>query len=186
MAEILIDGECVVVKKNESDHLRGLHIVVINPEDRKVEFAQVFDTYNNSDGFDAFTSIQFPRGHIIVAACKDDCVTNLSMRGKIWFGHMGSREILRLGYRQGFAFIGIIGKKAANEKRSMDTRDKVSVQYVSICKVENSQKSNRPKNEKSISERLEVILAAKKSNIRKFENALIKKAVKVAVVENQK
>ena len=41
-----------------------------------------------------------------MAACKDDCVTKLSEKGKKWFQSMGSKEIAHLEYHQGFAFIG--------------------------------------------------------------------------------
>ena len=30
---------------------------------------------------------------IVIAACKDDCVTNLSEAGKQWFIDMGSEDI---------------------------------------------------------------------------------------------
>lgn len=45
------------MKKNESGHFRGLHIVVIDGNTGKVEKAQVFDTYASSDGFDTFLSV---------------------------------------------------------------------------------------------------------------------------------
>ena len=65
-----------------------------------------------------------PNGHIVVAACKDDCVTNLSTAGKKWFFDMGSKEIWNLGYRQGFSFIGINGQNTTGfgvfEKRASD------------------------------------------------------------------
>ena len=44
-AKITINGEQVKLDPNEHGHNRGLHIVVVNPEDGKIELAQVFDTY---------------------------------------------------------------------------------------------------------------------------------------------
>jgi len=39
---------------------------------------------------------------------------------------MGSSEIWKLKYREGFSFIGILGKRKANEKRANDKRDQVT------------------------------------------------------------
>ena len=43
---------------------------------------------------------------------------------------MGSIEISRLGYREGFAFIGIKGMKSPIEKRTKRKYDEVSVTRV--------------------------------------------------------
>ena len=87
------------VMKNESGHFRGLHIVVINPDDGKVFFAKCFDTYKTCKGFDRFILYGAPPGFIVIAACKDDCVTFLSQDAKKWFGIMGSSAIYELSYR---------------------------------------------------------------------------------------
>lgn len=116
--EITIDEITVEMERNENNHDRGLHIVVINQTDGMVETAQVFDTYKTSVTFDAFISGAIPQGRIVVAACKDECITQLSDAGKTWFEEMGSTEIRKLEYRQGFAFIGIMGQnQEVNEKR---------------------------------------------------------------------
>ena len=80
-----------------------------------VEAAKVFDTYKTSDAFDEFISKALPEGRIIAAACKDECVSKLSQKGKQWFANMGSKEIWNLGYREAFSFTGISGGKLANE-----------------------------------------------------------------------
>lgn len=67
--------------ENESTHMRGLHIVIINPIDGKVVFAQAFDTCKSSSAFELFTEKDIPPGYIVVAACEDDCVLNLSENG---------------------------------------------------------------------------------------------------------
>ena len=79
--------------------------------------AQVFDTYKSSKNFENFLQKQIiTSGHIIVAACKDDCVNNLSVKIKKWFYKMAaSKEIWSLKYRCGFALIGIYGKNKNRE-----------------------------------------------------------------------
>ena len=106
IAEIRLNGNLIYVEKNESNHYRGLHIVIVNPANGKVEFAQVFDTHKAPDNFDNFIKKVMPDRHIIIAACKDDCKQHLSDQARVWFGSMGSFEIYGLIYRKGFAFIG--------------------------------------------------------------------------------
>ena len=89
-AEITIDGKAVEVSKNENNHLRGLHVVVVNAVNGKVETAQAFDTCETGVEFDKFIAEGVPEGRIVVAACKDDCYTHLSNNGKQWFSDMGS------------------------------------------------------------------------------------------------
>ena len=129
-AEIKINDEAVTMDKTETNHLRGLHIVVVNAANGKVEVAKVFDTYKSSSAFEKFIDHSFPEGFIILAACQDDCVTKLSQKSRNWFVQLGSKEILKLKYRQGFAFIGISGRKEANESRSARQKDSALVKQV--------------------------------------------------------
>ena len=119
----------VKVEKNTSNHDRGLHIVLINPKNGEILKAKVFDTYKSSSEFEAFIdSPNVPAGCILVAACKDDCVTNLSQKAKAWFAKMGSKEIWNLEYRQGFAFIGTTDQETAcSEQRGNFQKDTVQV-----------------------------------------------------------
>ena len=80
-AVITINDVPIEVGKNESGHYRGLHIVLVNPLNGNVEWARVFDTYKDDKAFDEFTKM-VPDGTIVIAACKDDCVTQLSEEGK--------------------------------------------------------------------------------------------------------
>lgn len=82
-----------------NNHYRGLHIVVLDPETSIVDLAMVFDTYKSPDQFDDFISDDFKGGSIVIAACQDDCATNLSEKAKSWFANMGSSEIWNLQYR---------------------------------------------------------------------------------------
>ena len=126
-ATISLDGIPVTVAKNENDHYRGLHMVIINSSSGKVESAQVFDTYKSSEQFDAFIDIGIPEGHIVIAACKDECATNLSDKAREWFANLGSKLIWGLEPREGFAFLGISGQKDAYEKRSEHLKDQVQI-----------------------------------------------------------
>lgn len=101
-AKICINDVPVEVKPNTSGNYRGLHIVIINPETGKVDTAQVFDTYKSSQEFETFIykgdsfitiNVTPPEGHIVVAACSDDCVSNLSPICKRWLANMGNEEI---------------------------------------------------------------------------------------------
>ena len=47
----------------------------------------------------------------------DDCITKLSEAGKAWFVNLGSKEINKVNYRQGFAFIGLYGKTTEHEEK---------------------------------------------------------------------
>ena len=130
-AKISINDAQVEVEKNDRGHDRGLHIVVIDPVNGEVELAKVFDTYWDSKEFETWIYQGIPDGSIVCAACKDDCRSSLSVGVKLWFDMMGSQEIWNLEYRQGFAFIGIIGKtreeRKLNEKRSIKEEYEVSI-----------------------------------------------------------
>ena len=53
--------------------------------------------------------MSYPKGYLVLAACKDECSTNLSLKAKEWFKSMGSTDIEVVGYRCGYAFIGVVG-----------------------------------------------------------------------------
>lgn len=101
----------------------------MNPENGKIEISQIFDTYTSSSKFENFIENQtIPKGHIIMAACKDDCMKKLSMKAKQWFRALGSSEIFRLKYRCSFAFIGRVGDPGeVNEARGQSRGDRVMV-----------------------------------------------------------
>ena len=78
---------------------------------------------------------EIPEGHIIVAACKDDCATSLSMNSKLWFSKMGSTEIWNVKYRQSYVFIGIYGRMGeCIERRSKSKTEKVHTTKVFTVK----------------------------------------------------
>lgn len=108
-AKISINDIEVQVEANTDNHYRGLHMVIVNPNNGFVNSAKVFDTYKTSEHFDNFIHAFIPDKSIVVAACKDECSVNLSNEGKYWFSQMGSKEVWNLGYRESFVFIGISG-----------------------------------------------------------------------------
>ena len=54
-------------------------------------------------------------------------MAKMSKTAKLWFRNMGSGEILELGCREGFAFIGVRGEKTCFERRQKDSKDPISV-----------------------------------------------------------
>ena len=123
-----MDGKLLELEVNENNHDRGLHIVMIDVDTGKVSHAEIFDTYKSSNALDwMIKKIDGKKDFIIVAACKDECVTKLSFYAKKWFSNMGSAEIWNLQYREAFAFIGSTAGKKANEKRASNLSDTISV-----------------------------------------------------------
>ena len=114
-------------EKNENGHYRGLHIAIINPDDGTVESAKVFDTYATCTKLDLFIKWPPKDGRIMAVACKDECTTKLSNIAYWFFNNNGAKEMWNLNYRQGFAFIGIVGTQEGNESRAATTRDTASV-----------------------------------------------------------
>ena len=143
-AEVTINGNPVEFKMNENGNDRGLYLALINPWTGKVKSANIFDTYTSSDRLDFFIqtmSRYIPEGYILAAACKDDCATQLSPTAKDWFGHLGSKEIVDLKYRQGFAFIGVLGDEDEPiiEQRALLISDKVNVSQVFMAPTTKTQ-----------------------------------------------
>ena len=114
-AKITINDTPVLIEKNESNNHRGLHIIIINNTNGTIELAKCIDTYTSSDEFHRIITHNIPLGFIVIVACMDECVSGLSYEFKHWFANMGSLEIWELGFRRGFAFIGIFGKKTCSE-----------------------------------------------------------------------
>lgn len=106
-----------------------------------MELAKVFDTYCDSEAFERFIDTNIPDGHIVAAACKDDCASKLSERGKHWFASMGSIDVWHLVSNDGFAFVGVKGSKEANEKRAPDVEGvSMPVSVTSIYQFKNESK----------------------------------------------
>ena len=115
-ARILINGEKVNVKPNTTGNYRGMHIVMINPDNCKVVFAEVFDTYKSSKEFEWWKNdVDVPDGTIIAGACSDDCVKCMTDAVKYFFRFLGSKIIFNIEYQQSYAFIAVAGAVSKNK-----------------------------------------------------------------------
>ena len=75
--------------------------MIINPSNGIPVWGKTFDTYKSSFDLDTLlmnnlVDVVIPDGFIVVAACKDECVTNLSKKAKSWFESLGSTLISKL------------------------------------------------------------------------------------------
>ena len=132
-AKITINDKVIKPVKNENGNFRGMHIVAVDPQDGKIYENHVFDTYESSDTMEKWIKKNYIRlDWIVIAACEDECAKNLSNYVKRWFGFMGSKEIWKVGYREGFTFIGTHGANAYKrnppvEKRTINGQNQCSV-----------------------------------------------------------
>ena len=120
---------------NQNPSQWGLHVVLINNTNGIVEAAKSFDTYEHSRVINAFITNDIPDGWIVCAACKDECIMNLSKKAKDWLVKMGSKEIYQTRQGCGFAFIGVYNylgyiKDPPIEKRAQTQEESVSVTQV--------------------------------------------------------
>ena len=81
-ALITINHVPVECEVNENNHYRGMHMVIINPINGKILYSKVFDTYKTGDLFENFITNCVEDNTIVVAACKDECVTSLKESSK--------------------------------------------------------------------------------------------------------
>jgi hypothetical protein len=52
---------------------------------------------------------EMPVGTVYLVAVRDEASNQLSLEAKEFFGKMGSSEVLKLGFRDSWAFIGVKG-----------------------------------------------------------------------------
>ena len=95
IAEIYIDDQKLSFTGNSRNGFRGIHIAAIDQLTGKSIKCDVFDTYRSSKRLDEYYGKygSLKNGNIIVAACKDEFLSNLSQDAKTWFDDMGSSEI---------------------------------------------------------------------------------------------
>jgi hypothetical protein len=100
-------------------------------------FAGSYDTYGDANaGAQLVTdSAGAPQGTIILAVVKDEASRSLSTPAKDVFGDLGSSEVYNLGFREGFAFVGIWGQKTFAEKRDKTTGFALTLGYAKKVKT---------------------------------------------------
>jgi len=98
---------------------RGLNVVALEPFKHEIILNEVYDTFGDSNASKKFVKHfkKLPTGAIVVIGVKDDASKKLSGDAKAVIAALGSSEIENLGFRQGFAFIGVKGQKKYLEKR---------------------------------------------------------------------
>lgn len=95
---------------------RGLNIFAWTSSWKEIG-GKAYDTYGRTNhGLEKDFS-RLPAGAIIAVACKDECSRKLSSSMQKIFVDMGSKEVLKLGMREPWAFVGIKGKRAMSEMR---------------------------------------------------------------------
>jgi hypothetical protein len=77
-----------------------------------------------------------PKYCIVAAAVKDEASNKLSKDVKKMFAELGSKNIKNLGFREGWAFIGVRGLKKSAEKRGKATETSMVIGYGKITKKE--------------------------------------------------
>ena len=120
------------LERSETGHYRGLHIAIVDPSKGtgRPWCAKVFDTYKSSEALEELLDSGIPEGHVVIAACKDECASHMSKAVKHWFKSMGSTQIDYIQYRQGFAFIGVSGGTDCIEELAQYKNSRVSVTRV--------------------------------------------------------
>ena len=97
---------------------RGMNMVVLDPNSGKIVLMNTFDTHESSAEFAAALA-KLIKGSIVVVSVKDEASKNLSWEVKEFFEKMGSTEIRYLGWRESWAFIGVLG---GNKRDVVETR----------------------------------------------------------------
>ena len=68
---------------DENHKDRGLYLVIFDMKQGSIEYNMCFDTYKSSQVFERFIDgVVISKGSVVIIACKDDCVTNLSDKCK--------------------------------------------------------------------------------------------------------
>jgi len=118
-----------------------------------------------------------PKGSVYVAAVMDDASTKLSQEAKDIFIGMGSTEIRKLGVREGYLFIGVVGSgsKSKIEKRGGSVQAGVALGYSTVTKKE-----------KTITKKLVSKTKSWKRTIRRVYRKVITSTKIVGVPPNQR
>ena len=95
---------------------RGLNIFAWTSSWKAIG-GKAYDTYGKTTHGLEKDFARLPKGSIIAVACKDECSRKLTPAMKKIFTDMGSKQIMNLGMRESFGFIGVKGKSSMSEMR---------------------------------------------------------------------
>jgi len=74
-----------------------------------------------------------PKGSIVIAAVKDEASKRLKYGARRMFMKMGAKKIWKLGYKKGWAFIGIKGLKKGIDRTGKSAHFGAIFSYVKIA-----------------------------------------------------
>jgi len=107
-ARIRVNGKLRIVNRNIRGGTRGINMVVINPQTKKIILEKAFDTFESSEPLEAAIE-SIPYGSIVAAGVQDEGSRKMSWKVRRFFQDMGAWEITQLKFRQSYAFIGVAG-----------------------------------------------------------------------------
>jgi len=109
LAEISIDGVRIEMKdrKNNIDYNRGINLVIWSSKG-DIIWAGAFDTWESSFESELLQDQldNAPEGSVVAAAIKDEGTVQLGLKARKSFERLGSKQVMDLKYRSGWAFIG--------------------------------------------------------------------------------
>jgi hypothetical protein len=120
-AKIMVNNEEIsTCKVKDNKGCRGINVVAADPFNHKVLMAKSYDTFASTDASSAFLADvkALPEGSIILTAVRDEASRKMSGKVRAFFSKLGSQQINALGFRQSWAFIGVLGQEAYTEELS--------------------------------------------------------------------
>lgn len=135
-ASVTVENEAVLTREEAK---RGMNIIVLDGRNHKVIAKKNYDTWGDKNAVKAMVedSKKTPRGSVVIAVVKDEASRLLTEEAKKVFVGMGSEEILNLGNREGFGFVGVSGldkQKVFGEQRGAKVRAAMTLSYSKAVK----------------------------------------------------
>ena len=107
--------------------------MIVNPNNGKVASAKAYDGFETYDEMDKQIDVwkAIPEGHIIIAACNDECMIMKHMDARQFFADQGSSEIWDVTPgKAAWVFLGTKGRQDPMEKRATTIAEAVNVQQI--------------------------------------------------------
>lgn len=132
-ATINVAGKMLVTREKSR---RGLNVVALDPFKHEVIGNNSYDTYGDAKASKRFVRDfkRLPTGAVIVIGVRDEASKRLSGEARDVIKALGSQEIANLGFRQGFAFIGVKGQVKFLEKRGDSVGTGAILSYATVEK----------------------------------------------------